>query len=346
MTIPGQASVVAERPFPGRGAGEPSPPRSCGRAAESGSHAVARARAGSDCRAGARTDPPVVRAQGVGCSRERLPGDPAAPAAPNGAAAALVRETRLDLDGFVFPLFVGPDTLANEALPPLGRRSVDDTLREVEDCVRLGVRAVILFGLPESKDEARLGRVERGRDRPAGAAGAPAALPRAGAPHRRLPVRVHVPRALRRPRRRRGRERRDARAARPDRGEPRRGGGRRGGAVGHDGRSRRGDPRGARRRGLRDRRRSSRTRRSTPPRSTGPFREAADSAPAFGDRRGYQMDPANVREALRECELDLAEGADVIMVKPALPYLDVIRAARASSTRRSPPTTSRASTRW
>jgi len=60
----------------------------------------------------------------------------------------------------------------------------------------------------------------------------------------------------------------------------------------------------------------------------GPFREAADSAPSFGDRRGYQMDPANVREALRECELDLAEGADVIMVKPALPYLDVIRAVR------------------
>ena len=60
----------------------------------------------------------------------------------------------------------------------------------------------------------------------------------------------------------------------------------------------------------------------------GPFREAADSAPAFGDRRGYQMDPANVREALRECEQDVAEGADVIMVKPALPYLDVIRAAR------------------
>ena len=60
----------------------------------------------------------------------------------------------------------------------------------------------------------------------------------------------------------------------------------------------------------------------------GPFREAADSTPAFGDRRGYQMDPANVREALRECELDVAEGADVLMVKPALPYLDVIRAVR------------------
>jgi len=61
----------------------------------------------------------------------------------------------------------------------------------------------------------------------------------------------------------------------------------------------------------------------------GPFREAADSTPAFGDRRGYQMDPANRREALRETELDIAEGADIVMVKPALPYLDVIAAVRA-----------------
>jgi porphobilinogen synthase len=60
----------------------------------------------------------------------------------------------------------------------------------------------------------------------------------------------------------------------------------------------------------------------------GPFREAADSAPQFGDRRSYQMDGANLREAMREIELDLAEGADMIMVKPALPYLDVIAAAR------------------
>jgi porphobilinogen synthase len=60
----------------------------------------------------------------------------------------------------------------------------------------------------------------------------------------------------------------------------------------------------------------------------GPFREAADSAPQFGDRRGYQMDPANVREALREVRLDVEEGADMIMVKPALPCLDVIRAVR------------------
>ena len=60
----------------------------------------------------------------------------------------------------------------------------------------------------------------------------------------------------------------------------------------------------------------------------GPFREAADSAPQFGDRRSYQMDGANMREAMREIELDLSEGADMILMKPAMPYLDVIHAAR------------------
>jgi len=60
----------------------------------------------------------------------------------------------------------------------------------------------------------------------------------------------------------------------------------------------------------------------------GPFREAADSAPQFGDRRSYQMDGANLREAMREIDLDIAEGADMILMKPAMPYLDVIRAAR------------------
>jgi porphobilinogen synthase len=60
----------------------------------------------------------------------------------------------------------------------------------------------------------------------------------------------------------------------------------------------------------------------------GPFREAAQSAPQFGDRRTYQMDPANAREALKEVELDLEEGADLVMVKPALPYLDIIRRVR------------------
>ncbi len=65
----------------------------------------------------------------------------------------------------------------------------------------------------------------------------------------------------------------------------------------------------------------------------GPFRDAADSAPQFGDRRGYQMDPANVREALREVRLDIEEGADMVMVKPALPYLDVIRAVKEATDR-------------
>ena len=60
----------------------------------------------------------------------------------------------------------------------------------------------------------------------------------------------------------------------------------------------------------------------------GPFREAADSAPQFGDRKTYQMDGANIREAMREIDLDLAEGADMILMKPAMPYLDVVRAAR------------------
>ena len=60
----------------------------------------------------------------------------------------------------------------------------------------------------------------------------------------------------------------------------------------------------------------------------GPFREAADSAPQFGDRKTYQMDGANLREALREIDLDIEEGADMILMKPAMPYLDVVRAAR------------------
>ena len=62
----------------------------------------------------------------------------------------------------------------------------------------------------------------------------------------------------------------------------------------------------------------------------GPFREAAGSAPAFGDRKSYQMDPRNVREALKEAALDIDEGADIIIVKPGLPYLDVLKAVKAS----------------
>ena len=78
----------------------------------------------------------------------------------------------------------------------------------------------------------------------------------------------------------------------------------------------------------------------------GPFREAAGSTPAFGDRRGYQMDPANGREALREALLDMQEGADMVMVKPALAYLDVIARSSAPRACRWRPTTSAASMRW
>ena len=239
----------------------------------------------------------------------------------------LVRETRLDLESFVFPLFVAPDTLANELLPPLGRRTVEDTVREVEECVRLGVRAVILFGLPESKDEQGSGAwVEDGIVQRALRALRPRfpelllltdvclceytshghcgvldgdqiandetleLLARTALSHVEAGADAVAPSDM------------------------------------MDGRV------GAIRAALDEGGFA-----STPivaysakyaSSFFGPFREAADSAPAFGDRRGYQMDPANVREALRECELDLAEGADVIMVKPALPYLDVIRAAR------------------
>ena len=76
----------------------------------------------------------------------------------------------------------------------------------------------------------------------------------------------------------------------------------------------------------------------------GPFREAADSAPHFGDRRSYQMDPANLREAMREIELDLEEGADMIMVKPAMPTSTCCTRRACASMCRSPPTRSAAST--
>ena len=77
----------------------------------------------------------------------------------------------------------------------------------------------------------------------------------------------------------------------------------------------------------------------------GPFRDAAGSTPAFGDRRSHQMDPANALEALREVELDIEEGADIVMVKPALTYLDVIARVKEEFGCRPPRTTSAASTR-
>jgi porphobilinogen synthase len=233
---------------------------------------------------------------------------------------SLVRETRLDLDDFVMPLFVGPEAVPNVDLPGMARHSVESAVREAEGLTRLGVRAVILFGIPEEKDEEGSGAY----DDDGIIQQALRALSGAGlvlltdvclceyTSHGHCGVV------------RQGEVSNDETLELIART-----------AVSHieagadavcpsdmmDGRV------GAVREELPE----------TPivaysakyaSAFYGPFREAAESAPAFGDRRGYQMDPANVREALRECEQDVAEGADVIMVKPALPYLDVIRAVR------------------
>jgi porphobilinogen synthase len=239
-----------------------------------------------------------------------------------GALRSLVRETRLDLDDFVMPLFVGPQTEPNEALPAMGRWAVEEVGEEVDRLTSAGVRGVILFGIPDEKDEEGSGAWDED--------GVIQRALRALRP--RFPELVlltdvclceytshgHCGVLVG------GEVDNDATLDLLART-----------AVSHveagadavcpsdmmDGRV------AAIREALPE----------TPivaysakyaSAFYGPFREAADSTPSFGDRRSYQMDPANVREALRECELDVAEGADVVMVKPALPYLDVIRAAR------------------
>ena len=245
----------------------------------------------------------------------------------SGALRSLVRETRLDLDSLVYPLFVGPTTQPNEALPALGRFSVDDLVAEAEELRRLGVPAVILFGIPDEKDEQGSGAWDD-----EGVVQRALRALRASAPGLVLVTDVclceytsHGHCGVLE-----GEEvANDATIELLART-----------AVSHveagadavapsdmmDGRV------GAIRDALDDAGLG-----ATPIMSYaakyasafyGPFREAAESAPAFGDRRGYQMDPANVREALRECELDVAEGADLLMVKPALPNLDVIHAVR------------------
>ena len=245
----------------------------------------------------------------------------------SGALRSLVRETRLDLDSLVYPLFVGPTTQPNEALPALGRFSVDDLVAEADELRGLGVPAVILFGIPDEKDEQGSGAWDD-----EGVVQRALRALRASAPGLVLITDVclceytsHGHCGVLE-----GEEvANDATIELLART-----------AVSHveagadavapsdmmDGRV------GAIRGALDDSGFG-----ATPILSYaakyasafyGPFREAAESAPAFGDRRGYQMDPANVREALRECEQDVAEGADLLMVKPALPNLDVIRAVR------------------
>jgi porphobilinogen synthase len=241
------------------------------------------------------------------------------------ALRALVRETSLSLDHVVMPLFACPGegvVRPVEGLADIAQRSVDELTREGVELERLGVPAVLLFGIPEEKDEEGSGAWDED-----GIVQRALRALRAAAPGLTLLTDVclceytsHGHCGVLRD----GEVANDetlellarTAASHVDAGAD---------AVCPsdmmDGRV------GAIRAVLPD----------TPIVSYaakyasafyGPFREVAESAPAFGDRRGYQMDPANAREALAECRLDLDEGADVLMVKPALPYLDVIRAVR------------------
>ncbi len=247
-----------------------------------------------------------------------------------GPLRSLVRETRLDPADFVFPLFACPGEGVEEPLPGLAgisRRSVDLVVEEAARVQALGVGAVLLFGIPEEKDEAGSGAYDEDgivqRALRALREGVPGLvlltdvclceytdhghcgvvrdgevvndltlelLARTAVSHAEAGADVVAPSDMM-----------DGRVAAVR------------AALDDDGFER------------------------TPivaysakyaSAFYGPFREVADSAPAFGDRKSYQLDPPNVREALRECALDLEEGADAIMVKPALLYLDVIRAAR------------------
>jgi len=244
-----------------------------------------------------------------------------------GALRSLVRETRLDRADLVYPLFVGPESRANEELPAMGRFSVDDLSGEVEELLGRGLSSVILFGIPDEKDEegsgayasdgivqqalrslrerypdlvlvtdvclceytshGHCGVIENGE---VANDATLELLARTAVSHVEAGADVVAPSDMM-----------DGRVA-------------------------------ALRAALDDAGSGETAIVSYAAKYAsafyGPFREAAESAPSFGDRRGYQMDPANVREALRECELDVAEGADALIIKPALPNLDVIRAAR------------------
>jgi porphobilinogen synthase len=242
----------------------------------------------------------------------------------------LVRETRLSVSGLVYPLFVCPGTKVRKevsSMPGVYQQSVDQILEEAKEVEALGLPAVILFGLPESKDArgtistSTEGVVQRAIEaiRSAnlkilvitdiclceytdhghcgviehGEVANDATLPILAAQalsHARAGADIVAPSDMM-----------DGRVA-------------------------------AIRKTLDEHKFHDLAILAYAAKYCsgfyGPFREAADSAPQFGDRRSYQMDPANAREALKEVALDLDEGADIVMVKPALPYLDVIRRVR------------------
>ena len=241
------------------------------------------------------------------------------------ALRSLVRESRLSLDDVVMPLFACPGegvVRPVAGLDGIAQRSVDEVVREGTRLASAGVRAVLLFGIPEEKDEEGTGAWE-----PDGIVQRALRALRAEVPGLTLVTDVclceytsHGHCGVVRD----GEVDNDATLVLLTRT-----------AVSHveagadvvapsdmmDGRV------GAIRGALPHAPIISYAAKYASA-FYGPFREVAESAPAFGDRRGYQMDPPNVREALRECALDLEEGADALMVKPALPYLDVIRAVR------------------
>ena len=238
---------------------------------------------------------------------------------------ALVRETRLSLDDVVMPLFAVPGegvVRPVAGLDGIAQRSVDEIVREASELQSLGIRAVLLFGIPEEKDEEGSGAWDSD-----GIVQRSLRALRAEVPDLTLVTDVCLCEYT---------------------------------SHGHCGVLRDGEVENDDTLELLARTASSHVEagadvvapsdmmdgrvgaiREALPQTPiiayaakyasafyGPFREVAESTPAFGDRRGYQMDPPNVREALRECALDLDEGADVLMVKPALAYLDVIRAVR------------------
>ncbi|MBZ5503347.1 MAG: porphobilinogen synthase [Acidobacteriia bacterium] len=246
------------------------------------------------------------------------------------ALRGLVRETRLSAQGLVYPMFACPGTKVRtevSSMPGVFQQSVDQIVEECREVADLGVPAVLLFGLPEHKDEtgseaaAAHGAVQRAIEaiRKAklnllvvtdvclceytshGHCGVVkdgevlndpslALLAEAALSHARAGADIVAPSDMM-----------DGRVA----------------AIRQK----------LDQKGFADVAILSYAAKYCSA-FYGPFREAAESAPQFGDRRGYQMDPANAREALREVALDLEEGADIIMVKPALPYLDVIQRVR------------------